>query len=434
MSERRTPFYDYHLRAARDLVKGGGDFMFPTSYGSPMDEHLNVRSNVGMQDLSTMGEIDIKGPGSERLVNRLLVNEVLDLEPGRLRYSTMCNESGGIVDDVTVYRFDDEHFMIVSSSGPRKKVARWISAHAHGASAYVTDVTAAVALPVVQGPRSRDYLKTVVEDVDLDELRFFRFARASIAGIEIIVSRSGYTGELGYELYTPAEEAGVLWEHLLRSGKEFGLRPYGVEAMQSLRIEKALPLYGPDISEDQTPFNVGLERWISFRKRHFIGREALLRLRETGLDERWVGLTLQSEAPASPGDAVHAVGDVATSREPLYTGPEAGSDADELAPGERRVGRITSSARGHTVGATLALAYVDTAHCWPGNNLLVQINGRQVAARVTPTPFFDPGSARLRSGTSGDGLRSALAEPTRTEAPPSPEVSHNGPPVNGTVR
>jgi aminomethyltransferase len=426
MTERRTPFYDYHLRSARDLIKGGGDFMFPTSYGSPVEEHRNVRTNVGMQDLSTMGEIDVKGPGAERLVSRLLVNEVLDLEPGRLRYSTMCNESGGVVDDVTVYKFDDEHFMIVSSSGPRKKVARWISEHAHHASAYATDMTAAVALPVVQGPRSREFLETVVEDVDLDALRFFRFARGSIAGIELIVSRSGYTGELGYELYTPAEEAGVLWEHLLRAGKEFGLRPYGVEAMQSLRIEKALPLYGPDISEDQTPFHVGLERWISFRKRDFVGREALLRVRESGLDERWVGLTLDGESPAAPGDAVHATGDVATSREPRYTGPEAGTEEDELLPGEP-VGRITSSARGHSVGATLALAYVDTAHCWPGNNLVVEINGHPVAARVTPTPFFDPGAARPRTEPSGDGLR-------RPEPTPRAGVSPNGSPVNGVAR
>jgi aminomethyltransferase len=248
MPERRTPLYDFHLRSARGLIKGGGNFMFPTSYSSPVEEHFNVRRNVGMQDLSTMGEVDIKGPGAERLVRRLLVNEVQDMEPGQLRYSTMCNEEGGIVDDITVYKFDDEHFMIVTSSGPRLKSYRWISEHALGSSAYVTDMTAAIALLSVQGPLSRKYLKTVVEGVDLDRLRFFRFAPGRIDDVEVIVSRSGYTGELGYELYVPADQAGWLWEHVLETGKEFELRPYGVEAMQSLRIEKALPLYGPDIS------------------------------------------------------------------------------------------------------------------------------------------------------------------------------------------
>ncbi len=402
MPERRTAFYDFHYRSARNLIKGGGDFMFPTSYTSPVEEHLGVRRNVGMQDLSTMGEVDIKGPGAERLVRRLLVNEVHDMEPGQLRYSTMCNEEGGVVDDMTVYKFDDEHFMIVTSSGPRLKAVRWISEHAVGSSAYVTDMTAAIALPVVQGPRSRAYLKTVVEGVDLDNLRFFRFAPCRIGEVELLISRSGYTGELGYELYTPADQAGVLWEYILKTGREFNLKPYGVEAMQSLRIEKSLPLYGPDISEEYTPFHVGLSRWIRFEKRDFIGREALLRIQDLGLEKRWVGLTLESEVPAVLGDKVFSVGDVATFREMMETGAEAGEYEDEFLPGERQVGRVTSSAMGHTVGKMLAMAYVDTAHSWPGNNLLVEINGRPIPAKVAPTPFFDPENARVRATPQED--------------------------------
>jgi aminomethyltransferase len=370
-----------------------------------VEEHLNVRRNVGMQDLSTMGEVDIKGPGAERLVRRVLVNEVQDMEPGQLRYSTMCNEEGGIVDDITVYKFDDEHFMIVTSSGPRLKSYRWISEHAAGASAYVTDVTAAIALPVVQGPRSRGFLKTVVEGVDLDELRFFRFAPCRIGEVDLLISRSGYTGELGYELYTPADQAGVLWEYLLEKGREFDLRPYGVEAMQSLRIEKSLPLYGPDISEDDTPFHVGLSRWIRLEKRDFIGREALLRIQEKGLERRWVGLTLESEVPAAAGAKVYSVGDVATFREVIETGAEAGEYEDAVMPGDWQVGRVTSSAMGHTVGKMLAMAYVDTAHSWPGNNVIVEINGRPIPAKVAPTPFFDPESARVRSEPQEDERR-----------------------------
>src|ERR671910_603248 len=413
MLERRTPFYDFHRRSARDLVKGGGNFMFPTSYASSLEEHLNVRRNVGMQDLSTMGEVDIKGPGAERLVRRLLVNEVQDMEPGQLRYSTMCNEEGGIVDDVTVYKFDDEHFMIVTSSGPRKKAFRWISERAVGSSAYVTDMTAAVALPVVQGPRSRAFLKTVVEGVDLDSLRFFRFARCWIGEVEFLISRSGYTGELGYELYTPADQAGVLWEYLLEKGREFDLRMYGVEAMQSLRIEKGLPLYGPDISEQDTPFHVGLGRWVRFDKRDFVGREALLRVQERGLERRWVGLTLD--------------------REVVETGAAAGEHEDEFMPGERQVGRVTSSAMGHTVGRMLAMAYVDTAHSWPGNNLIVELGGRPIPARVAQTPFFDPENARVRARSDEDDKLSELVpEPARlTNARPRTPVRQS---PNGNTR
>ena len=417
MAERRTALFDFHLRSARGIIKGGGDFMFPTSYTSPVEEHLNVRRNLGVQDLSTMGEVDIKGPGAERLVRRLLVNEVQDMEPGQLRYSTMCNEEGGVVDDVTVYKFGDEHFMIVTSSGPRLKTYRWISEHAEGSSAYVTDMTAAIALPVVQGPRSRAYLKTVVEDVDLDSLKFFRFAPCRIGEVELLISRSGYTGELGYELYTPADQAGLLWEHILKTGREFNLKPYGVEAMQSLRIEKSYPLYGPDISEDYTPFHLGLDRWIRFNKRDFIGREALLRLQERGLEKRWVGLTLESEVPAAAGDEVYAISDVATFREVVETGAEAGEYEDQLMPGERRIGHVTSSAWGPSVGRMLAMAYVDTAHAWPGASLIVEINGRPIPARVSPTPFFDPENARTRSEPSEDERRS--------EPPPRPVATTN---------
>jgi aminomethyltransferase len=178
--------------------------------------------------------------------------------------------------------------------------------------------------------------------------------------------------------------------------------------MQSLRIEKALPLYGPDISEEYTPFHVGLGRWIRFDKPDFVGRDALLRVQERGLDRRWVGLTLESEVPAAAGAKVYGIADVATFREMIETGAETGEYEDTLLPGEREIGRVTSSAMGYSVGRMLAMAYVDTAHSWPGNNLVVEINGRPIAARVAQTPFFDPEMARIRSEPQDDERR---AEP-----------------------
>ncbi len=399
MSERRSPFYDYHLRHAGFLVKGGGDYLFPDAYVSAEAEHINTRTNVGMQDISSMGEVDIKGPGAERLINRLLVNEILGMEPGQVRYSTMCNDEGGIVDDLTLYKFSDEHFMLITSSAPRKKVARWIAEHAIGTSTYVTDISAAVALAVIQGPRSREFLRSVSSGVDLNRLPFFRFGSAEINGTELILSRSGYTGELGYELYIPAEEAGGVWEFLLKCGKEFSLMPYGALAMQSLRIEKALPLYGPDLSEEVTPFHVGLDKWIRFDKREFIGRSALLETQERGIDERWVGLTLESSAPAANGDPIHAIGDVATQRPKRKSGAEADTPKDAITAGEA-IGRVTSSTIGYSVGKTLALGFIRTTHAWPGCKVSVMIGGRPMVATVTPTPFFDPTGARMRAKAS----------------------------------
>lgn len=401
MAERRSPLYDIHLRTAVRMVKGGGDYLFPWAYTSPAEEHLNVRQNVGMQDLTSMGEVDIKGPGAERLLSRLVVANILNLLPGQVRYTTMCREDGRIIDDLTVYKFGDEHFMVVTSSAPRKTSFRWIADHAAGMSAYVNDVSGAVALISVQGPRARDLLSSVVEDSQaLLDLRFFRFAANRINDTELIISRSGYTGELGYELYVPGEEAASLWEFLERRGKEFGLLPYGVGAMQSLRIEKALPLAGPDIDGSQTPFELGLHKWIDFSKREFVGREALLEVQERGLRQRWVGLVLDSTAPANPGDAVYTVANVAANRPDTGMDIDANEEFDAERAGWTQVGRITSSARGHSVGKMLALAYLDVSHSWPGARVMVAAGGgRPISAAVASTPFFDPAGLRLRGTT-----------------------------------
>jgi aminomethyltransferase len=287
--------------------------------------------------------------------------------------------------------------MVVTSSAPRKTTFHWIAEHAAAMSAYVNDVSGAIALIPVQGPQSRDFLASVTADADrLLALKFFRFAANRIEDTELLISRSGYTGELGYELYVPTEEAAVLWEFLERKGKPFGLLPYGIGAMQSLRIEKALPLAGPDIDGDQTPFAVGLHRWIDFTKRDFVGRDALLQIQDQGLHERWVGMEVEGNVPASLNDTIYSVADVKSYRETIHTGSEAGAAFDAVAAGYQQIGRITSSAMGYSVGKMLALGYVSVTHTWPGAKLMVVIGGRPTLATVVNTPFFDPAGNRLR--------------------------------------
>jgi aminomethyltransferase len=371
MVERRTPFYDIHVKLGAQMVKGGGDYMFPVSYGTPAEEHINTRTNVGMQDLSTMGKVDIKGPGSEKLVNLLLVNDVQGMVPGQVLYSTMCREDGGVLDDITVYKFDGAHFMIVTGSGNRKKILKWISDHSIERNAYITDTTAAIALPVIQGPRSRDYLKTIVKDADLDSLKYFNFVKGSINDIEIIISRTGYTGELGYELYTPSDEAQVLWDTVIKTGQDFGLKPYGIAAMQTLRLEKGYILYGNDVNETFTPLHAGLDRWIKFQKGDFIGKKALLETRDKGINQRLVGLIIHGDKPAAVKD------------------PIISKDVE--------IGYVTYSNKGHTVGKMLALAYVKTMHAIPGTKLGIRIGSEITPGEITKTPFFDPESKRLHS-------------------------------------
>jgi aminomethyltransferase len=258
-------------------------------------------------------------------------------------------------------------------------------------------MSGAIALLSLQGPRSKEYLESVLQEAGLENLPFFRFTEARINDTEVLLSRSGYTGELGYELYVPAEEAAALWDHILQSGKEFGLKPYGVEAMQSLRIEKAFPLHGPDITEEHTPFHMGLQQWIRFDKRDFIGREALLSVQDLGLDYRWTGLELDSDIPANTGDKIYSIADIATFRERMFSGSEAEDYFDQEIPGMEEIGYVTSSARGHTVGKMLALGHLSTTHSWPGSRVLVRVNGRPRLATVTSAPFFDPQGARMRA-------------------------------------
>ena len=254
-----------------------------------------------------------------------------------------------------------------------------------------------IALLAIQGPRSKDFLKSIVQGVDLDSLKFFYFQQVTLNETELLISRSGYTGELGYELYVPSEEAAVLWEYLIRIGKDFGLRPYGTATMQSLRIEKALPLAGPDIPTDEsrTPFHLGLDRWVRFDKHDFVGRDALLRVQEKGINERWVGLTLESDIAARPGSRILAVADFAPQRKQRKTGERTGDPIEQKTQGTQ-VGVVTSSAKGHSVGKMLALAYVQTTHAYTGCQLMIEVEGEARPTKVVPTPFFDPAGTRLR--------------------------------------
>jgi aminomethyltransferase len=213
---------------------------------------------------------------------------------------------------------------------------------------------------------------------------------------ELLISRSGYTGELGYELYIPAEETVSVWEYLLNHKNDYGLMPYGVAAMQSLRIEKAFPLYGPDIDEDRPPFEVGLNQWIRFDKHQFVGREALLQMQDMGLQERWVGIELTGKSPAKTGDRIFSISDISTMREKMDIGTEAGDEFDIEEAGVE-IGTVTSSSVGHSVEKVLALGYVQVSHAWPGSKVLVEVNGRPVLGKVVETPFFDPGNIRMRS-------------------------------------
>ncbi len=367
MTLRRTPFHALASAMGAQMGPVGGGFLNVHSYGDVAAEHLNTRRNVGLQDLSTMGKIDIKGPEAEALVNHLIVNDAAAMRPGQARYASVCAPDGGIMDDLTVFRLAEEHFLIVSGSRNRLKMRDWFSSHASGRRAYVTDQTAAIAFPTIQGPKSRALLQSVIEDADLTNLKRWNFTYGTLGGTRVMISRTGVTGELGFELFVPADEAAGVWNTLFAAGGAFGLRPYGVKAMFTLGLEKLYPAHGIDMDETNTPFHVGTDAFIKFDKGDFIGRDALLRLRDQGAPTAWVGLSLTSDSPAP--------------------------DFTPVMLDDQQIGHITYSDHGYSVGAVLASAHIAREFAIEGQ--MVTVLGQP--ATVARKAFFDAQGQRLRS-------------------------------------
>lgn len=367
MQLRRTPFHALASAMGAQMGPVGGGFLNAYSYGDAAAEHLNTRAHVGLQDLSTMGKIDIKGPEAEALVNHLIVNDAARMRPGQACYASVCTADGGIMDDLTVFRLASEHFLIVSGSRNRLKIRDWTMQQAIGRRAYVTDITAAIAFPTIQGPKARDLLLSLIEDVDLTTMKRWTFTHGHLNGTQVMISRTGVTGELGFELFVPADEAAGVWNAVFRAGGAFGLRPYGVKAMFTLGLEKLYPAHGIDMDESLTPFHLDTDAFIRFDKGDFIGRAALLAVRDAGVKTAWVGLWLTADTPAP-------------------------DQAPVLADG-RQIGRVSYSDVGHSVGAVLATAHIAKDFAVEGTE--VSVLGQP--ATVTRKAFFDPGGSRLRS-------------------------------------
>ena len=367
MTLRRTPFHALASALGAQMGPVGGGFLNVHSYGDVAAEHLNTRAHVGIQDLSTMGKIDVKGPEAEALVNHVIANDAARMATGQARYASVCAPDGGIMDDLTVFRLGAEHFLIVTGSRNRLKIRDWMSLHASSRRAYVTDITAAVAFPTIQGPNSRALLQGLIEDADLTVLKRWNFTWGHLDGTRVMISRTGVTGELGFELFVPADEAAGVWNTLFRAGGAYGLRPYGVNAMFTLGLEKLYPAHGIDMDETITPFHVGTDAFVKFDKGDFIGREALQRTRDAGVKTAWVGLRLTNETPV-----------------PAQT---------PVMVDRREVGRITYSDHGHSVGAVLATAHVEREIAAQG----VEISVLGQPASVARKAFFDPEGLRLKS-------------------------------------
>ncbi|KNB51034.1 glycine cleavage system aminomethyltransferase GcvT [Streptomyces caatingaensis] len=340
----------------------------PLRYGSERDEHVAVRTRAGLFDLSHMGEIALTGPQAAEALDFALVGNLSALAVGRARYTMICDERGGILDDLIVYRLADEEYMVVANASNAQVVLDALTERAAGFEADVRDDRENYALLAVQGPASPGILASVT-DADLDGLKYYAGLPGTVAGVPALIARTGYTGEDGFELFVAPADAEKLWRALTEAGADAGLVPCGLSCRDTLRLEAGMPLYGHELTTDTTPFDAGLGRVVKFDKPgDFVGRAALEAAAERA-------------ASAPPRKLV---GLVATGRRV----PRAGYPVVETGSGTV-IGEVTSGAPSPTLGRPVAIAYVDAAHAAPGTpGVAVDIRGSHEEYEVVALPFY----------------------------------------------
>ncbi|MFE9441233.1 glycine cleavage system aminomethyltransferase GcvT [Streptomyces sp. NPDC006602] len=338
----------------------------PLRYGSERDEHNAVRTRAGLFDLSHMGEITVTGPQAARFLNHALVGNIASVGLGRARYTMICREDGGILDDLIVYRTAESDFMIVANASNAQVVLDALTERAAGFDAEVRDDRDAYALIAVQGPESPGILKSLT-DADLDGLKYYAGLPGTVAGVPALIARTGYTGEDGFELFVAPADAEKLWQALTRASEGVGLVPCGLSCRDTLRLEAGMPLYGHELSTALTPFDAGLGRVVKFEKEgDFVGREALEEAAARAQENPprvLVGLVAEGRRVPRAGYAVVADGKV--------------------------IGEVTSGAPSPTLGKPIAMAYVDAAHSAPGTpGVAVDIRGSHEPYEVVALPFY----------------------------------------------
>jgi len=352
----RTPLYDRHVAAGARMVEFGG-YDMPLQYTTIRDEHVAVRERAGLFDLSHMGEVRIHDGDAERVVQRLVANDVSRLATGAALYGVLCNERGGIVDDVVVYR-DPGGYLIVVNAACRHKDIAWMQAHADGSA--VDDLSDSLALLAVQGPLAIEIVQALTP-VDVAAVPHFHFVDTRVAGVHASVSRTGYTGEDGVELYVDDVSAVALWDAILEAGSSRRLLPCGLGARDTLRLEAGLRLYGQDMDENVDPYSCGLGWTVKLDKGDFIGSDALRQLDPKHPPHRFIGLALPGKAIARHGHRVLSDGTV--------------------------VGEVTSGTFSFTLGRGIATASVlpDIDKEQP---MFVEVHGAAVPAELTRVPFY----------------------------------------------
>jgi len=362
MEAQRTPLYPLYKEYGAKTVDFSG-WEMPVQFSSILQEHEAVRTQVGLFDVSHMGEFDVRGKEAKDFLQYMITNDMNRLTPGRALYSPICYDDGGTVDDLLVYKLAEEQFMVVVNAGNIQKDFDWFAQHASRFDVSLKNVSNDIALLALQGPKAHEVLQPFVEQ-PLSEIRPFRFTHLKSVSEGAIVSRTGYTGEDGFEVYLPAADAPALWKALLtpREGTVVPV-PCGLGARDTLRLEARLPLYGHELSAKITPLEAGVDFAVKLKKEgDFIGRGPLVKQAEEGFKHKIVGLQVEGRGIPRSEYAVQVNG--------------------------KQVGVVTSGTMSPTLHVPIALALVDIAYCEIGTAVDVLIRNQPVAAKVVETPFY----------------------------------------------
>jgi len=361
MSEKKTPLYDQHMALGGNMVNFGG-YLLPTQYSGIKQEHNAVRTVAGLFDVSHMGEFFISGQDAQIFLEKVTINDISSLSNGQAQYSAMCYKNGGIVDDLLVYKREHDFMLVVNATNIEKDL-NWLQSQVIG-DVKIENKSNDIGLVALQGPRSREILQTLT-DTFLMNIQFYNFVESNLGGNKCIISRTGYTGELGFEIYADSDKISGIWDGIMAAGKDKGLMPAGLGCRDTLRMEMKYVLYGNDIDETTTPIEAGLG-WITrLGKDDFIGKDALLKAK-SNVTRRLVCLKMSERAIPRKGCPIIVDNNI--------------------------VGEITSGTMSPSLDEGIGMGYLKEELTNAGTKLLVDIRGRLKTSTVIKPPFYRKGS------------------------------------------
>ena len=358
---KKTALYEKHIALGAKMVPFAG-YEMPVRYGSEIEEHHSVRKSVGMFDVSHMGEFLIKGPHALDLIQKVTSNDASRLDIGKVQYSCLPNEKGGIVDDLLVYQLKDEEFMLVVNASNIDKDWNWISSH-NDIGAEMENISDNITLLAVQGPKAIKVIEQLT-DADLNSLKYYTFTKGNLKNITdgVIISATGYTGSGGFEIYVYNQYANQVWDAIMEAGKAYDIKPAGLGARDTLRLEMGYALYGNDIDDTTSPIEAGLG-WITKFTKDFINAEALKKQKEEGPSKKLVGFMLKDKGI-----------------------PRSGYDI--LNNEEEKIGHVTSGTMSPTIGKGIGMGYIDSAYANPGTDIYIAVRKKNLKAQIQKLPFY----------------------------------------------